>query len=133
MNEIQTKQTESSIMDGRTDAWMTCNFTSFLTVFRSYQDDGWMTCNFTSFSTVFQSYQDDAWVIMNDCEQWNPIQDCKIPTFSCSDPPPPPLTQQYFFLTLPLKINPRLLINDWSHRSCSFLNILLFKILPQSC
>ena len=41
------------------------HFTSFLTVFRSYQDDGWMTCNFTSFSTVFQSYQDDAWVIMN--------------------------------------------------------------------
>ena len=29
-------------MDGWTDAWMTCNFTSFLTVFRSYQDDGWL-------------------------------------------------------------------------------------------
>ena len=28
--------------------------------------DGWMICNFTSFSTVFQSYQDDRWMIMND-------------------------------------------------------------------
>ena len=45
----------------------------------------------------------------------------------------PTLTQQYFFLTHPLKIPPHLLINDWSHRSCSFLNILLFKILPESC
>ena len=32
----------------------------------------------------------------------------------------------------PLKIPPPV-INDWFHRSCSFLNILLFKILPQSC
>ena len=24
----------------------------------------WITCNFTSFSTVFQSYQDDGWMIM---------------------------------------------------------------------
>ena len=53
---------------------MTCDFTSFSTVFQSYQalckrapitveknffgwTDGWMTCDFTSFSTVFQSYQ----------------------------------------------------------------------------
>ena len=50
--------------------------------------------------------------------------------FFCSDPR---LTQRYFFLTLHLKIPPHLLINDWFHRSCSFLNILLFKILPQSC
>ena len=26
--------------------------------------DGWMTCDFTSFSTVFQSYQDDGRLIM---------------------------------------------------------------------
>ena len=33
--------------------------------------DGWMTCDFTSFSTVFQSYQDDIWMIMKGCVQWN--------------------------------------------------------------
>ena len=26
--------------------------------------DGWVTCDFTSFSTVFQSYQDDERLIM---------------------------------------------------------------------
>ena len=26
--------------------------------------DGWMTCYFTSFSTVFQSYQDDVRIII---------------------------------------------------------------------
>ena len=26
--------------------------------------DGWLTCDFTSFSTVFQSYQDDGRLIM---------------------------------------------------------------------
>ena len=31
--------------------------------------DGWMTCDFTSFSTVFQSYQDDGRLIMKDCVQ----------------------------------------------------------------
>ena len=31
-----------------------------------------MTCYFTSFSTVFLSYQDDGWVIMRGCVQWNP-------------------------------------------------------------
>ena len=35
--------------------------------------DGWMTCNVTSFSTVFQSYQDDVWMIMKGCVQWNPV------------------------------------------------------------
>ena len=39
--------------------------------------DGWMTCHFTSFSTVFQSYQDDRWVIMKGCVQWNPVYDGK--------------------------------------------------------
>ena len=28
--------------------------------------DGWMICNFTSFSTVFQSYQDGGRLIMKD-------------------------------------------------------------------
>ena len=32
-----------------------------------------MTCNFTSFLTVFQSYQDDNWVIVKGCIQWNPL------------------------------------------------------------
>ena len=32
-----------------------------------------MTCDFTSFSTVFQSYEDDERLIMYDCVQWNPI------------------------------------------------------------
>ena len=35
--------------------------------------DGWMTCDFTSFSTVFQSYQDDGSMIMKGCVQWNPV------------------------------------------------------------
>ena len=32
-----------------------------------------MTCDFTSFSTVFQSYQDDGRMIMNRWMQWNPF------------------------------------------------------------
>ena len=39
---------------------------------KSY-DGGWMTCDFTSFSTVFQSYQDDGRMIMKGCVQWNPV------------------------------------------------------------
>ena len=35
--------------------------------------DGWMTCNFTSFLTVFQSYQDDVGMIMRGCVQWNSV------------------------------------------------------------
>ena len=34
--------------------------------------DGWLAI-FTSFSTVFQSYQDDGLMIMKGCVQWNPI------------------------------------------------------------
>ena len=34
-------------------------------------DGYWITCYFTSFSTVFQSYQDDGSVIMKGCVQWN--------------------------------------------------------------
>ena len=35
--------------------------------------DGLMTCCFTTFSTVFQSYQDDECVIMKGCVQCNPV------------------------------------------------------------
>ena len=31
--------------------------------------NGWTTCDFTSFSTVFQSYQDDGRMIMKGCVQ----------------------------------------------------------------
>ena len=37
--------------------------------------DGWMTCDLTSFLTVFQSYQDDVWVIMKGCVKWNSVYD----------------------------------------------------------
>ena len=33
--------------------------------------DGWITRNFTSFLTVFQSYQDDVWMIVKGCVQQN--------------------------------------------------------------
>ena len=36
-----------------------------------------MTCNFTSFSTVFQIYQDGGMVIMKSCVQWSPVYDWK--------------------------------------------------------
>ena len=36
---------------------------------------GWMTCNFTSFSTVFQSNQDGGSFIMKGCVLWNPFLD----------------------------------------------------------
>ena len=35
--------------------------------------DGWMICDFTSFSTVFQSYQDDERLIMKGCVQWSSV------------------------------------------------------------
>ena len=35
--------------------------------------DGWMTRDFTSFLTVFQSYQDDVWMIMKGCVQWDSV------------------------------------------------------------
>ena len=37
-----------------------------------------MTCDFTSFSTVFQSYQVDGRMIMKCCLQWNPFTVEKI-------------------------------------------------------
>ena len=39
-----------------------------------------LTCEFTSFSTVFQSYQDDERLIIKDCVQWNPLTDERIST-----------------------------------------------------
>ena len=30
-----------------------------------------MTCNVTSFLTVFESYEGDWWKIMKGCAQWN--------------------------------------------------------------
>ena len=35
--------------------------------------DGWMSCNFTSFLTVFLSYQNYVKVIMEGCVHWNPV------------------------------------------------------------
>ena len=31
---------------------------------KQLKEDEWMTCNFTSFSTVFQSYQDHGWMLV---------------------------------------------------------------------
>ena len=36
-----------------------------------------MTCDFTSFSSVFQSYKDDAMVTMKGCVQWNLVHGWK--------------------------------------------------------
>ena len=35
--------------------------------------DGWMICDFTSFSTVFKSYQEIGQMIMKSCVQWKPV------------------------------------------------------------
>ena len=35
-----------------------------------------MTCDFTSFLTVFQSYEDDVRMIMKSCVQWNFVYGC---------------------------------------------------------
>ena len=32
-----------------------------------------MSCDFTSFSTVFLSYEDDGLMIMKGCVQWEPV------------------------------------------------------------
>ena len=55
--------------------------------------DGWMTCEFTSFLTVFQSYQDDGWVIMNGCVQWNLV--CGWKDFRGQSGPNPGPLEQY--------------------------------------
>ena len=36
-----------------------------------------MTCDFTSFSTVFQSYKDNVMVMMKGYVQWNHVHDWK--------------------------------------------------------
>ena len=38
-----------------------------------HEIDGWMTCDFTSFSTVFQSYQDNGQMINKGSVQWNSV------------------------------------------------------------
>ena len=45
------------LMDGWKDGWMV----------------GWMTCNFTSFSTVFHSYQDNGRLIIKGCVQCSSV------------------------------------------------------------
>ena len=40
--------------------------------------DGWMTCDFTSFLTVFPSYQFAVPMIMKGCAQWNSVYGEKI-------------------------------------------------------
>ena len=37
--------------------------------------DEWMTCDFTSCLTVFQLYPGDKFVTMKGCVQWNPVYD----------------------------------------------------------
>ena len=51
-------------MDGVND--VTCHYTCGHTIFmsRCYRTDGWIDDDFTSFLTVFQSYQDDICMIM---------------------------------------------------------------------
>ena len=55
--------------------------------------DGWMDCNFTSFSTVFQSYQDNEKLIMKGCVQRNPFYDWLVGCFGLNGP-----VRQYFSL-----------------------------------
>ena len=41
----------------------------------AFSIDGWMTSDFTSYLTVFQSYQHHVWVIIEGCVQWNTVYD----------------------------------------------------------
>ena len=50
----------------------------------------WMSCDFTSFSTVFQSYRDNGWVIMKGYVQWNSVYDEKDHLKLGSNPAPLP-------------------------------------------
>ena len=47
--------------------------TNFVSLCKIRWVDVWMTCDFTSFSTVFQSYQDDGMLIMKSCVQWDSV------------------------------------------------------------
>ena len=51
--------------------WLVIQYNKFFFFFGWM--DGWMTCGFTSFLTVFQSYPDDVWMIMKGCVQWNSV------------------------------------------------------------
>ena len=51
--------------------------------------DGWMSCNLTSFSTVFHSYQDDVRLITNGCIEWNLVYDWKDFRFKRGSNPGP--------------------------------------------
>ena len=55
--------------DGRTDKVISIDRQTPPELLMDGWMDGWMTCDFTSFSTVFQSYQDDGRLIMKDCVQ----------------------------------------------------------------
>ena len=49
-----------------------------ISIYQKNLRDGWIVVlQFTSFSTVFRSYQVDGMVIMKDCVQWNLIYSCK--------------------------------------------------------
>ena len=51
---------------------MVCSFGDTAPMFHM---DEWMICYFTSFTTLFQSYQDDGRVIMEGCVRWNLVND----------------------------------------------------------
>ena len=53
-----------------------CNNLVTLLIRAPDKRDGWMTCDFTSFLTVFRSYQDDVWMIMKGCVQGNSVCGC---------------------------------------------------------
>ena len=38
-------------------------------------NQGWITCHFTFFQTVFRSYQDDEGMMMKGCVKWNTVYD----------------------------------------------------------
>ena len=54
--------------------WLLLGFLQALQRLSDSRVNGWMeTCDFTSVLTVFQSYQDDDRLIMKGCVQWNPV------------------------------------------------------------
>ena len=58
--------------------WFGHSFRSFMICPPVLSLTGWMPCDFTSFSTVFQSYQDDGRMIMKGSVQWTPFTVQKI-------------------------------------------------------
>ena len=51
---------------------------SLFCAYGNYKKNGWMACDFTSFSTVFQSYEDNERLIMKGCVQCNSIQGLEV-------------------------------------------------------